>query len=83
MKSNNKSVGILLITGAIALLIPYTMLTIVFEYPDILRQDTGTILTRFYQGGKKRKFLIMETSVIFAKTFLIAIFSDTIFRRSR
>lgn len=51
MKSNNKTIGILLITGAIALLIPYTMLTIIFEYPVILRQDTGTILTKFYQGG--------------------------------
>lgn len=51
MKSNNKTIGILLISAAIALLIPYTMLTISFEYPDILRQDTGTILTKFYQGG--------------------------------
>jgi hypothetical protein len=51
MKSSNKTIGILLITGAIALLIPYTMLTIIFEYPDILRQDTETILTKFYQGG--------------------------------
>ncbi|OYU82860.1 MAG: hypothetical protein CFE24_13900 [Flavobacterium sp. BFFFF2] len=51
MKSNNKTIGILLIIGAIALLIPYTMLTIFFEYPDILRQDTGTVLTKFYQGG--------------------------------
>ncbi len=51
MKSNNKTIGILLITGAIALLVPYTILTIIFEYPGILRQDTGTILTKFYQGG--------------------------------
>jgi len=51
MKSNNKTIGILLIVSAIALLIPYTMLTIIFEYPTILRQDTGTILTKFYQGG--------------------------------
>ncbi len=51
MKNNNKTIGILLITGAIALLIPYTMLTINFEYPAILRQNTGTILTKFYQGG--------------------------------
>lgn len=51
MKQNNKSIGILLIAGAIALLIPYTMLTIIFEYPDILRQDTGTVLTKFYEGG--------------------------------
>ncbi len=51
MKSNSKTIGILLLAGAIALLIPYTMLTITFEYPGILRQDTGTILTKFYQGG--------------------------------
>lgn len=51
MKNNNKTTGILLIAGAIALLIPYTMLTIIFEYPDILRQDTATILTKFHQGG--------------------------------
>ncbi len=51
MKSNNKTTGILLISSAIALLIPYTLLTSSFEYPGILRQDTGTILSRFYQGG--------------------------------
>ncbi len=51
MKNNNKTIGALLIAGAIALLIPYTMLTIIFEYPDILRQDTATILTKFHQGG--------------------------------
>jgi hypothetical protein len=51
MKINNKTIGILLIAAAIALLIPYTMLTIIFEYPGILRQDTGTILTKFYRGG--------------------------------
>ena len=47
----NKSIGGLFIAGAIALFIPYTMLTIIFEYPDILRQDTATILTKFHEGG--------------------------------
>lgn len=51
MKNNNKTIGILLIAGAIALFIPYTMLTIIFQYPDILRQDTSTILTKFHEGG--------------------------------
>jgi hypothetical protein len=46
-----KTIGSLLIAGAIGVLIPYTMLTSVFEYPDILRQDTATILTKFHQGG--------------------------------
>lgn len=51
MKTNNKTIGILLLIGTIALLIPYTMLTLTFEYPAILRQDTGIVLTQFYQGG--------------------------------
>ena len=48
---NPKAIGFLLITGAIALLIPYTALTMLFEYPAILRQDTATILTKFHEGG--------------------------------
>ncbi|MEI9921039.1 MAG: DUF4386 domain-containing protein [Bacteroidota bacterium] len=48
-----KTIGILLISGAIALLIPYTMLTIIFEYPDILRHDTSEVLTGFHEGGNK------------------------------
>lgn len=47
----NKTIGSLLIAGAIAVLIPYTVLTIVFEYPDILRQDTAIVLTKFHEGG--------------------------------
>lgn len=40
-----------MLTGAVGVLIPYTILTAIFEYPDILRQETGTILTKFYNGG--------------------------------
>lgn len=47
----NKVIGSLFIAGAIALSIPYTALTIIFEYPDILRQDTAIILTKFHEGG--------------------------------
>ncbi len=46
-----KKIGILLLMGAIALFIPYTILTIIFEYPAILRQDTTVILTKFHEGG--------------------------------
>jgi len=48
-----KTIGWLLITGAVGVLIPYTMLTIMFEYPDILRQDTAIILTKFHEGGNR------------------------------
>lgn len=53
---NNKTIGWLLIAGAIGVFIPYTMLTITFEYPDILRQDTAIILTKFHEGGSKLIF---------------------------
>ena len=46
-----KTIGLLLIAGAIGVFVPYTILTMTFEYPDILRQDTGTILTKFHNGG--------------------------------
>lgn len=48
-----KLIGLLLIAGALGVFIPYTLLTIIFEYPDILRQDTGVILTKFHQGGSR------------------------------
>ncbi len=50
---NEKTIGWLLIAGAVGVLIPYTMLTILFEYPDILRQDTAIILTKFQEGSSK------------------------------
>lgn len=51
--STDKTTGWLFISGAIAILIPYTLLTIVFEYPDVLRQDTAVILIKFHSGGNK------------------------------
>lgn len=47
-----KTIGILLIIGAVGVLLPYTILTIIFDYPGVLRQETGTILTKFHEGGK-------------------------------
>ena len=46
-----QSIGILLIVGAAAVLIPYLILTMIFDYPDILRQDPGVVLVRFHEGG--------------------------------
>ena len=48
---SEKTIGALLIAGGILLFIPYTILSVTFEYPLILRQDTGVILTRFHAGG--------------------------------
>lgn len=46
-----RTIGLLFIIGAVLLFIPYTALTILFDYPDVLRSDAGEILTRFHAGG--------------------------------
>lgn len=46
-----KVIGLLLISGAVLVMVPYTVLTMIFDYPGILRQDAGTILTKFHAGG--------------------------------
>ena len=46
-----KLTGIFFIVGAILVNIPYTLLIVNFDYPDILRQPTAELLTRFHAGG--------------------------------
>jgi hypothetical protein len=48
---NTKTIGMLLIAGAVGVLVPYTVLTIIFDYPDVLREDPGVVLTRFHASG--------------------------------
>jgi hypothetical protein len=69
-----KTIGILLILGAIGVFIPYTILTISFDYPDILRQDPGFILTKFHEAGTGLilvwfLFAILGTPLIIAYIF--------------
>ncbi|GAB3899085.1 hypothetical protein GCM10028803_19590 [Larkinella knui] len=49
--NTSKSTGNLFITGSILVLIPYIILTIIFDYPHILRHEPGIILTQFHEGG--------------------------------
>jgi len=46
-----KLTGSFFIVGAILVNIPFTLLMINFDYPDVLRQPTTEILTRFHAGG--------------------------------
>lgn len=48
-----KITGILLVAGALGVMLPYSILTYSFDHPDILRQDPGTVLTRFHAGGTR------------------------------
>jgi hypothetical protein len=54
--NNFKTIGWLLIIGTVSVIIPYTLLTITFDYPDILRENPDKILTKFHQGGSKLIF---------------------------
>lgn len=47
-----KLTGIFFIVGAILVNVPYTLLIVNFDYPDILRQPTAEILARFHAGGE-------------------------------
>jgi len=46
-----KLTGVFFIVGAILVNIPFALLMINFDYPDILRQPTAEIITRFQAGG--------------------------------
>lgn len=46
-----KLAGVFFIIGALLVNVPYTLLIMNFDYPDILRQPTAEILTRFQAGG--------------------------------
>ena len=43
--------GILFIVGAVLVNIPYGLLVMSFDYPDILREPAGYILTQYQAGG--------------------------------
>jgi len=46
-----KLTGVFFIIGAVLVNIPYTLLIMNFDYPDILRAPTAQILSRFQAGG--------------------------------
>lgn len=46
-----KIIGILFLVGAVLVNIPYALLISKFNYPDILREPAGMILTKFVEGG--------------------------------
>lgn len=43
--------GVLLIATPVVMMTAFTLLQMNFEYPDILRQPTGTVLQKFVEGG--------------------------------
>lgn len=50
-RSDFFSSGIAFIAGSVLVLIPYTILVVTFNYPEVLRNPAGEILTRFHAAG--------------------------------
>ena len=48
--------GVLFIAGAVLVNIPYTLLIMTFDYPDVLRQPPGEVLTAFHASGSALVF---------------------------
>ena len=46
-----KLTGIFFIVGAVLVNVPYTLLFVNFDYPDILRQPTAEIFTKLHAEG--------------------------------
>ena len=60
--------GILLVLTPIAFNVFFTLLSVTFEYPDILRESTGHVLRRFDAGGSSLVAIwygFMLTAVLF------------------
>jgi len=51
--SLRRSVGAALVIGALLVNVPYTLLVVTFDYPDVLRAPAMEVLTRFQAGGPR------------------------------
>ena len=69
--------GLFLILGAVLVNIPYTLLIINFDYPDILRAPVDQILTQFQAGGNT----LIYTWLAFAWVGLPMLFGATMLKR--
>jgi len=80
MKRQNL-IGWLLIAGSIGVFIPYTILTMIFDYPDILRKDAGTILQQFHAGGSKLIFTWWAFAILGLPLLIAYILIGQVFER--
>jgi len=72
-----KLTGLFFIIGAILVNIPYTLLIMNFDYPDILRLPTEEILARFHAGGNS----LIYTWLAFAWVGLPMLFGVILLKR--
>src|SRR5918911_4531125 len=69
-----RTAGLLLIAVSLAFTVCFTLLQQLFEYPDILRQPTGDVLTKFQAGGAGLIavwYVLTLTAVLFIPVVLL------------
>jgi len=69
--------GLFFVLGAVLINIPYTLLIMNFDYPDILRQPVDHILTQFQAGGNS----LIYTWLAFAWVGLPILFGAVMLKR--
>lgn len=72
-----KLAGLFFIAGAILINIPYTLLIMNFDYPDVLRMPTEETLTKFQAGGSS----LIYTWLAFAWVGLPMLFGAIMLKR--
>jgi hypothetical protein len=72
-----KLTGLLFMVGSISVNIPYALLIVNFNYPDILREPAATVLTQFQAGGTSLIF----TWLAFAWVGLPLLFATIMLKR--
>jgi hypothetical protein len=77
VKQFRQLTGALFILGAILINIPFTLLIMNFDYPDILRKPVGEILTSFQAGGNS----LIYTWLAFAWVGLPIVFGTIMLKR--
>ena len=77
MKQFRQLTGLFFVLGAVLVNIPYTLLILNFDYPDILRAPVDQILTQFQAGGSS----LIYTWLAFAWVGLPMLFGAIMFKR--
>jgi len=72
-----KVTGLLFVVGALLVNVPYSLLIANFNYPDILREPAGAVLTQFHAGGTG----LILTWLAFAWAGLPLLFATVMLKR--
>ena len=74
-----KTTGVLFTVGSLLMLTCFILLGVVLDYPDILREETGVVLTRIHQAGVTPRFLYYGLALSAALVIFEAVLFQCVF----